>query len=69
MKEYLSQKGIDYTECSIAEEVGDTLVIGFNQNLMEMLQKSGQQTHVPVIVIDDEAVIGFDQRRLDSLLS
>ena len=43
-------------------------MIGFNQNLMEMLQKSGQQTYVPVIVVDDEAVVGFDQGRLDSLL-
>jgi len=62
------QKGVAYIERSIAEEVDGMLVIGYNQNLMEMLQKSGQQTYVPVIVIGDEVVIGFDQCRLDSLL-
>ncbi len=33
-----------------------------------MVRKSGQQG-VPVITIDDEVVVGFDQRRLDYLVS
>jgi len=34
----------------------------------EMIQKSGQMG-VPVIIIDDEIVVGFNQTLLDKLLS
>ncbi len=34
----------------------------------EMIQKSKQMS-VPVIIIDDEVVVGFNQAKLDSLLS
>ena len=34
----------------------------------EMIQKSGQMG-VPVIVVDDQMVVGFNQTRLDQLLS
>jgi len=34
----------------------------------EMIQKSGQMG-VPVILIDDEVVIGFNQAKLDELLA
>ena len=34
----------------------------------EMIQKSGQMG-VPVIVVDDEVVIGFNQAKLDELLA
>ncbi len=34
----------------------------------EMIQKSGQMG-VPVIIIDGEVVVGFNQSRLDGLLS
>jgi len=34
----------------------------------EMIQKSGQMG-VPVIIIDDEVIVGFNQARLDELLS
>jgi glutaredoxin-like YruB-family protein len=33
----------------------------------EMIEKSGQMG-VPVITIDDQIVIGFDERRLENLL-
>jgi S1-C subfamily serine protease len=33
-----------------------------------MVRKSGQQG-VPVIVVDDKVVVGFDQRRLEQLLA
>jgi glutaredoxin len=33
-----------------------------------MIDKSKQMS-VPVIIIDDEVVVGFNQARLDSLLS
>ena len=34
----------------------------------EMIQKSGQMG-VPVILVDGEVIVGFNQSRLDSLLS
>jgi len=34
----------------------------------EMIQKSGQ-VGVPVITVDGEVVVGFNQSRLDSLLA
>jgi glutaredoxin len=34
----------------------------------EMIRKSGQMS-VPVISIDDEVVVGFNQSKLDGLLS
>ena len=34
----------------------------------EMIQKSKQMS-VPVIIIDDEIVVGFNQAKLDKLLS
>jgi glutaredoxin len=33
-----------------------------------MIQKSGQMG-VPVIIVDDQVVVGFNQTKLDSLLS
>jgi len=34
----------------------------------EMIQKSGQMS-VPVIIVDDEVMVGFKQDKLDKLLS
>jgi len=34
----------------------------------EMIQKSGQMG-VPVIVVDDEIIVGFNQAKLDELLA
>ena len=34
----------------------------------EMIEKS-KQMGVPVIIIDDEVVVGFDQAKLDELLA
>ena len=58
-KEYLSQKGISYTEHNVAES---------KDAAKEMIRKSGQMG-VPVISIDDEVVVGFNQSKLDSLLA
>ena len=58
-KEYLSRKGIDYTEINVAQD---------KENAKELIQKSGQMS-VPVIIIDDEIVVGFKQSRLDKLLA
>ena len=58
-KEYLSRKGISYLEYNVAED---------RDSAKEVIQKSGQMS-VPVIIIDNEVVVGFNQARLDSLLS
>jgi glutaredoxin len=38
------------------------------EKAQEMIQKSGQMG-VPVIVIDGEVIVGFNQSKLDELLS
>ena len=35
---------------------------------MEMIQKSGQMG-VPVIVVDNDVIVGFNQAKLDELLA
>ena len=59
-KEYLSQKGIAYEEYDVAAD---------RDAAREMIEKSKQMS-VPVIIIDDkDIVIGFNQAKLDELLS
>ena len=58
-KDYLTQKGIAYTDYDVAAD---------RDKAKEMIQKS-KQMGVPVIIVDDEVVVGFSQAKLDSLLS
>ncbi len=58
-KDYLSRKEISYVDYDVAED---------NDKAKEMVAKSGQMS-VPVIIIDDEIVVGFNQTLLDKLLS
>ena len=58
-KEYLSRKGIPYSDINVAQD---------REKAKEMIQKSGQMG-VPVITIDNEVVVGFNQALLDKLLS
>ncbi len=57
-KDYLRDKGVEFKEVNVAED---------RNGAMEMVKKSGQQG-VPVIDIDGNIIIGFDQRRIDSLI-
>lgn len=57
-KEYLKTKGIDYQDLDVSSD---------RDALREMLELTGQMG-VPVIVIDDEVIIGFDKDKIDSLL-
>ena len=57
-KEYLSRKEIAYTEHNVAID---------RDAAKEMVKKSGQMG-VPVILVDDEGIVGFNQTRLDKLL-
>ncbi len=58
-KEYLSRKGISYVEYNVAQD---------RDKAKEMIEKS-KQMGVPVITINGEVVVGFNQSQLDSLLS
>ena len=58
-KEYLSQKGIPYIDYDAAKD---------KVRAKEMIEKSGQ-IGTPVILVDDEMVVGFNQSKLDKLLS
>ena len=58
-KDYLRGKGVEFKEVNV----------GIDRNgAMEMVKKSGQQG-VPVLDIDGHIIIGFDQVRIDSLIS
>ena len=58
-KDYLTQKGIPFTDYNVAVD---------RDKAREMIQKS-KQMGVPVIIVDDEIIVGFNQARLDSLLA
>jgi glutaredoxin-like YruB-family protein len=57
-KEYLMKKGVVYKDVNVAVD---------RAAAQEMVRKSGQMG-VPVIMVDDKVVIGFDVRELDRLL-
>jgi len=58
-KDYLSRRGIPYTDINVAQD---------REKAKEMIQKSGQMG-VPVITIDNEIIVGFNQVLLERLLS
>ena len=57
-KEFFKEKGIQYDEFNVATDL---------PKRQEMVEKSGQMG-VPVIVVDDQVVVGFDQEKLTQLL-
>ncbi len=57
-KEFFKEHNIAFTEYNVATDA---------EKRQEMIQKSGQMG-VPVIFIDSDMVIGFDQPRLSTLL-
>lgn len=59
MKEYLSQKGVQYKELNVANDA---------QARSDMLEKTGKMA-VPTILVGDKAVVGFDRGQLEKLLS
>ena len=58
LKNYLTEKGVVFEEKNVAEDAAAR---------DEMVEKSGQ-LGVPVSVIDEEVVIGFDQAKIDGFL-
>ena len=57
-KEYFDQNHIKYDSFDVANDL---------VKRKEMMEKSGQ-LGVPVIIIDDKVVVGFDKSRLAQLL-
>lgn len=58
-KDYFTRKGLKYTDFNVAQD---------KAKAQEMIQKSGQMG-VPVIIVDNEVVVGFNQGLIDRLLS
>ena len=56
-KDYLSEKGIEYVEKNIQTDPSAR---------KELMQKG--HMGVPVIIVDNEEIVGFDKTRLDELL-
>lgn len=56
-KDYLKEKNINFDEKNIQED----------KAARDELMKMGH-LGVPVIVIDEEEIVGFDQRKIDELL-
>jgi glutaredoxin-like YruB-family protein len=57
-KEFFKKNNIAFTDYNVAED---------NAKREEMLEKSGQMG-VPVIFIENEMIIGFNEKRLKDLL-
>ena len=57
-KEFFKEKGVQYTEHDVLTDLAKR---------QEMVDKSGQ-LGVPVIIIDDHIIVGFDQVEISSLL-
>ena len=58
-KDYLSSKGVSYEDIDVAAD---------QEKAKEMVNISGQMG-VPVLVINDEVIVGFDKKKIDSFLS
>lgn len=57
-KDFFKEKNITYTEYDVASNL---------EKRKEMVEKSGQMG-VPVIIIGDELIVGFDKIKIASLL-
>ncbi|OGZ43908.1 MAG: NrdH-redoxin [Candidatus Ryanbacteria bacterium RIFCSPHIGHO2_02_FULL_45_17b] len=57
-KELFGEHGIEYTEYNVAQDA---------EKRNELIERTGQMG-VPVITIDNEVVIGFDEEKLRVLL-
>jgi len=57
-KEFFKDNNVEYTDYNVAEDA---------EKRQEMVEKSGQMG-VPVISIDDQIVVGFDENKLKEAL-
>jgi len=59
VKEYFNQNNVTFQEFNVAEDAS---------RRQEMIERSGQMG-VPVIMVDNDIVVGFDKEKLNSLLN
>jgi len=57
-KDFLTEKGVSFEEYDVLANV---------EKRQEMIEKSGQMG-VPVIVVEDKIMVGFDEQELSKLL-
>ena len=57
-KDFFTEKGITYTEHNVQSDL---------EKRQEMVDRSGQ-LGVPVIIIESDLVVGFDQDKVEKLL-
>lgn len=57
-KAYFKSKNLKYTEIDVTTDI---------EKQKEMMEKSGG-TSVPVIILDDEVFIGFEQKKIEKIL-
>lgn len=57
-KDFFNENGIEFIDYNVAEDAGKRV---------EMIEKTGQMG-VPVIFIDDEYVVGFNEPKVKELL-
>ena len=58
-KEYLSNKNLTFKDLNVAED----------KSARDEMVRLTNQRSVPVIVIDGQTVVGFDQQKIDEVLS
>lgn len=58
LKQWMEQEGVDYVEHNVAED---------REQAVRMMKKTGQQG-VPQTFVGDQAVIGFQPQKIESLL-
>lgn len=58
-KQYFTNQGIPYQEIDVAAD---------REAAREMIDKSGQMG-VPVIIVDSELMVGFNQGKFDALMA
>lgn len=58
-KEYFTSKGWEFTDVNVAGDI---------DKQKELVAKSGQ-FGVPVIIIKDKIIVGFDRAKIDQLMS
>jgi len=59
LRQFLVQRGVEFTEWDVSVDASAAA---------EMIQKTGQRG-VPVTIIDDQVIVGFDRARLEHLLA
>ncbi len=57
-KDFFTEKGVAFTDYNVGEDV---------EKRKEMVEMTGQMG-VPVIVIGDDVLVGFDQKKVSELL-